>query len=213
MISSALSLSLQPGETVTLTPLSWERFETILADLGDRRAARIAYFNGNLEIMTPLPEHERSKVILGDLAKTILRLQRRAWEPMGSTTFKRKAMNAGIEPDDCFYIQNYQAVIGKDRIDLSIDPPPDLAIETDVTSKTEISAYAALRVPELWVYANNTFKIYIWQGDRYQDSQTSFIFPTLPIIQLIPDCLQSAKKIGSSQAIANFEQIIQQLIV
>jgi hypothetical protein len=53
---------------------------------------------------------------------------------------------AGLEPDDCFYLANYQAVIGKDRIDLSVDPPPDLAIESDYTSKTKVDAYMVSQV-------------------------------------------------------------------
>lgn len=54
-----------------------------------------------------------------------------------------------IEPDNCFYIQNEAAVIGKERLDLSVDPPPDLALEIDLTSRTYPSIYEALKVPEL----------------------------------------------------------------
>ena len=137
MPTTAISLRLEPGQKVTLQPVSWERFEEILAELGERRSCRIAYADGILEIMAPLPEHERSKVLLADLVKILLRVEKRAWEPFGSTTFKRKGMTAGIEPDYCFYIQNYKAVIGKNRVDLTQDPPPDLALEIDLTSKTE----------------------------------------------------------------------------
>jgi Uma2 family endonuclease len=118
-------------------------------------------------------------------------------------------MAAGIEPDDCFYIQNCQAVIGKERLDLSVDPPPDLAIESDVTSKTELEAYAALRVPELWIYAKGTFSINLWQTDRYVESAVSLAFPGVAIAQLIPQFVQRSKQVGGSQALEEFEQAIQ----
>ena len=75
-----------------------------------------------------------------------------AWESLGSTTFKRGDMTVGIEPDDCFYIANHASMIGRDRLDLTVDPPPDLAIEVEITSKTQLSAYEALGVPEIRRY-------------------------------------------------------------
>jgi len=117
MLTTSINLRLELGQKVTLQPVSWQGFEEIVARLGDRRSSRIAYANQILEIMAPLPEHERSKVLLADLVKTLLKIQKRSWEPLGSTTFKQEVMQAGIEPDECFYIQNYKAVIGKERLD------------------------------------------------------------------------------------------------
>jgi Uma2 family endonuclease len=114
-------------------------------------------------------------------------------------------MLAGIEPDDCFYIQNYQAVIGKERLDLSIDPPPDLAIETDVTSKTEIDAYKGLGVPELWIYSKGKLKINLLVNGEYVESQNSLAFPNIRVTELIPQYLQRAKQVGVSQALEEFE--------
>lgn len=94
--------------------MSWQVFEAILNELGEHRGSRVAYSQGTLEIMAPLPEHELSKVIIGDLVKALLDELNLNWESLGSTTFKRKG--AGIEPDDCFYIQNYKLMIGKDKI-------------------------------------------------------------------------------------------------
>ncbi len=121
MPTTFINLHLEPGQKVTLQPVSWEGFEAILSQLEERRSSRIAYADGILEIMAPLPEHERAKVLLADLVKTLLKAQKRQWEPLGSTTFKREEMKAGIEPDDCFYIQNYKAVIGKNRLDLTVE--------------------------------------------------------------------------------------------
>lgn len=208
MSTSAISLDLEPGQKATLQPVTWQGFEEILSKLGERRSARIAYANGILEIMAPLPKHERAKVLMADLVKIILRVQKRQWEPLGSTTFKREDMKAGVEPDDCFYIQNYKAVIGKDRLDLTVDPPPDLALETDVTSKTELDAYTALGVPELWIYEKGKLKINLLQAGKYVESETSPTFPNLEIIQIIPQFMQRAKEVGVSQTLEEFEAFI-----
>lgn len=211
MVRTAINLQLEPGQKIILSPVSWQRFETIMTELGERRSSRIAYAKGILEIMTPLPEHERSKVLLADLVKTILRVQKRPWEPLGSTTFKQEEMAAGIEPDECFYIQNYQAVIGRERLDLKVDPPPDLAIEMDLTSKTETEAYEALKVPELWIYRKGKLTINVLQENQYVESQNSLIFSNLPIIELIPQFMQKAKVIGVSQVLEEFEELIRNI--
>lgn len=208
MPTTAINLRLEPGQKVTLQPVSWQGFEAILAELGERRTSRIAYALGILEIMAPLPEHERSKVLISDLVKVLLKVQKRSWEPLGSTTFKRVGMVAGIEPDDCFYIQNYQAVIGKERLDLSVDPPPDLAIETDLTSKTEVDAYLALGVPELWVYAGGKLTVNVLRGGEYGVSEASTIFPGIAVTEIIPRFARRAALVGVSQALGEFEEII-----
>jgi Uma2 family endonuclease len=197
-------IQLQPGSVVSIPNINWNEFEEILLALGENRAARIAYSQTMLEIMVPLPEHERAIVVIGDLVKTILRIQRRPWESLRSSTFKR-LNRAGVEPDDCFYIQNQQAVIGKARLNLSIDPPPDLAIECDLTSKTRTDAYLAIAVPELWIYDAGTLKIRVLQGDRYVDSSISPTFPTLPIVERVAKTVQRATQIGTSQALLEFE--------
>ncbi|MEA5596601.1 Uma2 family endonuclease [Rivularia sp. UHCC 0363] len=226
MLATSINLQLEPGQKVTLQPVSWESFEEILKQLGEFRASRIAYANQILEIMAPLPEHERSKVLLADLVKILLTIQKKSWEPLGSTTFKShcvarvprvvasggsQGMSAGIEPDDCFYIKNYQAVIGKQRIDLNIDPPPDLALETDVTSKTEIDAYEALAVPELWIYAGGKLRINLLQEGKYIESiesEISYIFPNFKIIDIIPRFMQRSFVVGVSQTLEEFEVFV-----
>lgn len=212
MSQTTLSVSLDAGQCLSLSAVSWQRFQSLLTELGDRRNSRLAYADGIFELMTPLPEHERTKVILADLVKILLRLYQLPWEPLGSTTLKKENKSVGVEPDECFYIQNYQAVIGKDRLDLTIDPPPDLAIEVDLTSKTKLAAYVALEVPELWFYSNERLKIYLWQSGDYQASEISLMFPHLPILEIIPQFIQRAKVAGVSQTLLEFENYCRSLI-
>jgi Uma2 family endonuclease len=127
-------------------------------------------------------------------------------QTFGSTTFKRPEMIAGIEPDNCFYIQNSALMIGKQRVNLSVDPPPDLAIEVDVTSKTQLNAYLALGVPELWIYTEGKLQIFVLQQGDYLLTETSPIFGNLPVIGGILQFLQQSKTIGDSSARRGFRQ-------
>lgn len=201
-----------PGDRVILEDISWQEFETILIELGEHRSSRVAYTQGSLEIMVPLPEHEKAKVIIGDLVKILLDELNLDWEPLGSTTFKREDMAAGVEPDDCFYIQNYKLMIGKERIDLSVDPPPDLAIEIDVTSKTKITAYQALQVPEIWRYEDGVLEINLLQKDVYIKSETSLIFSNFPVKDEIPRFVQMAITTGTTSALKAFRKRVREYI-
>jgi Uma2 family endonuclease len=109
-------------------------------------------------------------------------------------------MNQAVEPDACFYIQNQRLSIGKNRLDLSIDPPPDLAIEIDLTSRTQLDNYRILGVPELWRYDKKGLHIYLLRSSEYVESVSSNIFPDLPIVELVDRCVRQSQEIGSSQA-------------
>jgi len=187
-----------PGQRVLLSNISWQEFETILADLGEHRAARVAYDNGTLEIMTPLPEHESRKELVSDLLKALLEELDIEFCTLGSTTFKNEAMIKGIEPDNCFYIQNEAAVRGKERIDLTIDPPPDLALEIDVTSRTHPSIYAALGVPELWQFEKGKLQVNLLREGKYSQSEVSPNFPNFSLIEAIPKYLNQCRSVGRS---------------
>lgn len=179
---------------VILHNISWQQFENLLVELGDSRAARLAYDNGTLEIMTPLLEHEYYKETIGDTIKDIAEVLEKDYESLGATTWKREIKKAGVEPDNCFYFQNEAKIRGKLQFNLEQDPPPDLALEIDVTSKSlsRFPIYARLGVPEIWCYDSGELKIYqIYQldGKEYIEVQISSIFPTLPI-QEIPKLIE-----------------------
>ena len=191
----------KPGQQLLLQDISWSDFESILEDLGEHRSSRISYSNGVMEIMVPLPEHEKHKEIIGEIVRILLDRLEIDFEGLGSTTFKNLPMAQAVEADTCFYIKNYRAVIGKDRLDLTIDPPPDLAIEIDITNRTRLDNYLLLKVPELWRYTRSGLQIYLLQGDRYTESLTSPNFPGIPIVELIETYVKQAQTEGRSKAI------------
>ena len=200
----------KPGQQLLLQDISWEDFEAILEDLGEHRSSRISYSDGVLEIMVSLPEHEKDKEIIGDIVKILLEELEIDFEPLGSTTFKNIIMAQAIEADTCFYIKNHQAVIGKNRIYLTIDPPPDLAIEIDITNRTQLDNYLLLKVPELWRYTRKGLQINLLDKDRYIESQTSHNFPNISIIELIETYVKQAQTEGRSKAIRALRKWIQE---
>ncbi|AFZ23875.1 hypothetical protein Cylst_1596 [Cylindrospermum stagnale PCC 7417] len=203
MLLELQQIIVKPGQQMLLKDISWQQLENILEEMGEKRAARISYSHGWLEIMVPLPEHEKDKEFIGDLVKILLDKLEIDFEPLGSTTFKNEQMQQAVEPDACFYIQNQAAVIGKNRIDLNIDPPPDLAIEIDITSRTQFGNYQLLGVPELWRYKQQSLDIFLLQQGKYVKSLSSPNFPNIPIIELVNEYVQQCLTIGRSQAIRN----------
>jgi Uma2 family endonuclease len=199
-------LDVPPGQRILFHDVSWLEFEKILEELGEHRASRLTYDNGVLEIVTPLPEHEDDKEIIGDLLKALLEELDLELRTLGSTTFKNQAMTKGIEPDQCFYIQNEAKIRGKKRLDLSIDPPPDIAIEIDVTSRTHPSIYEALGVPELWRRSGDRLQINILQNGKYIEVSQSPTFPNLPIAEVLLEYLEQSKKIGRNKVMKTFLQ-------
>jgi Uma2 family endonuclease len=203
-------LDIPLGQRLLLRDIDWHEFEAILTELGEHRATRIAYYQGILEIRMPTPEHEVDKELISDLIKILLEELEIDCECFGSTTFKQKTMGSGIEPDQCFYIQNHWQMRGKRRVDLTIDPPPDLALEIDVTSKTQLDAYVALGVRELWIYDGGELKLYVLQSDQYQLVSTSPTFSQLPLPNLVKELLEKSRKLGRSPALKALRKKIQQ---
>jgi len=198
------AIALSAGSRISIPNLTWQDFEQILLDAGERRNTRMTYYKGTLEIMSPLALHERPHRIIADIVKTILEIQERDWEDFGSTTFKRPDI-AGVEPDTCFYIQNAELVRDCTNMNLAIYPPPDLAIESDVTSKTALNAYESILVPEVWIYSDRKLAIHILQGAHYIETETSLLFPDLPLTELIPSLVQQAIKLGTSRMLRSLK--------
>jgi Uma2 family endonuclease len=204
MLLELRKITVEPGQKLILDEISWQEFEAILEDLGEHRGSRIAYDQGRLEIMSPLPEHESGKLYISNFIEIMLEELDIEFCPLGSTTFKSELLQKGIEPDNCFYIQNEAAVRGKDRLDLTIDPPPDLALEIDITSRTYPNIYQALGVPELWRFTRGSLEINLLQDGEYIKSESSLIFPNFPLQKILPEYLQKCKVEGRNKTMRAF---------
>ena len=199
-------IDLPPG-TMLHFPGTLADYEQILVQLGDRAIPRLRFRDNYILLMSSLPEHAKEIDIIADIVKVILRHQDRDWDSFHPVTLRR-GKETGLEPDVCFYIENYQAILGKRKLDLSIDPPPDLAIEIDVTSFTRIEDYLPLAIPEVWIYKKGELNIYQFVDNSYLATDTSRIFPDFPVKQTIPQYVNRAWEVGSSVALREFSQIL-----
>lgn len=203
---------IRPGHQILLKDINWFMFETLVKELGNERASRISYSKGMLEIMTPLAVHEDNKTIIGNLVEIILEELEIEFRALGSTLFQHEAMNQAIEPDECFYIQQEAQIRGKQWIDLAIDPPPDLAIEIDLTYRTHFDNYEQLGIPELWRYNGEQLEISVLQNKQYICSNTSPQFPSLPIQKMIPHYIKKSQEIGRNGTMKEFRAWVKEQI-
>jgi Uma2 family endonuclease len=197
-------ISVLPGQTLVLRDVDWDEFEALLEELGEHRSSRIAYYGQQLEIMAPLPEHEIDKVLIGTLVEVLLEELDIEFYPLGSTTFKNKFLGLGLEPDNCFYIQNEAKVRGIKRWNAAIDPPPDLALEVDLTSRTHLDIYAQLGVPEVWRFKRRQLEIHCLEQGEYRQREVSSIFPDFDLREIIPAYLQRIDQEGRNKTIKAF---------
>jgi len=208
MLLALEKINVLQGQTLVINDVNWQQFEKILDELGEKRNSKIAYYNHTLEIMSPLPEHELDKIYISTLVEILLEELDREFCPLGSTTFKSEILQKGLEPDNCFYIQNEAKIRGKKRLDLTIDPPPDLALEVDLTSRTYPNIYSALGVPELWRFENHNLHINILENNQYIEKEFSPIFPNIPLKTLIPEFLNQCKTQGRNKTVRAFRTLI-----
>lgn len=175
-------------KNLVIPHVTWKQFETFLTTIVPENTLYITYDQGQLELMTPLPEHEYYKTVLSTFIEDIADNFNLDYECLGSTTWKREKYLAGIEPDNCFYFTHEPLIRGKLTLDLDTDPPPDLALEIDLTSKSinRFPVYARIGIPEIWCYDNQELKVYLLQDRDYQESSNSQLFPNLPLGEIPP---------------------------
>jgi Uma2 family endonuclease len=165
--------------------VSWDQFETLLELFSDR-PLRLTYDRGTLELTSPSPLHERYKSIFTRMIETLGDELEVDYFALGSTTFASRALERGLEPDACFLIANAGCVTDWRNYDPAVDPPPDLAVEIDVTSdsRKRMEIYAALNIPEVWRFDGNALVVWTPRAGRFAASPSSPAFPTVPIQRL-----------------------------
>jgi Uma2 family endonuclease len=166
-------------QRVVLHNIGWNTYERLLADHENYSAPRLTYDRGELEIMSPSPEHEAYNRSIALLVVILAAELGTDVYDLGSTTFRREDLERGFEPDSCFYIENEERVRGKARIDLAVDPPPDLVIEIDIISPSfsKLPIYAQIGVPEVWRYDGERLKILVLEGSEYVETTESTVVP------------------------------------
>ncbi len=203
-VISPEKIEIPPGSVFQI-PGSWDDYETLSQQLGDRSIPRLKYRPEEIWLMSPLPEHGRNASLVADAIKAILDHLGKEYEAFTPITMKLP-QRSGIEPDYCFYIDNWQAASGKKRINWEVEPAPDLVIEIDITSYTDVNDYLAYKVPEVWLFKSNQVTIYHLQNNSYQVSNFSRYFPDIDVLNLIADCFKVAEARNTSTAIRQLRQ-------
>jgi Uma2 family endonuclease len=204
----AMLTGIETGEQRTfLQNISWQLYESLLAEIGNDGRARLSYYRGNLEFMTPLPAHEnyhrqieRAIVVLAEELDLNYNL-------FGSMTIKRPDLEAGKEPDSCYYFANEPLVRGKTKLDFTQDPPPDLAVEIDITNSSlaQLALYATLGVGEVWRYNGAELIFYQLQSAKYVVVERSPTFPMLSPVRVV-EFLFECQTEGINQAVKNLRK-------
>ncbi|PSN12673.1 hypothetical protein C7293_19145 [filamentous cyanobacterium CCT1] len=205
------SLLTAPRNQVVLQGVSWATYQGLIRDLESAPGKRLTYDQGTLEIMVPLPPHEGYKKLMGRLVEVTTEETETEIRSLGSTTWSREDLSKGLEPDQCYYIQHEQAVRGKDAIDLTVAPPPDLAIEVGNTSSSlnRMAIYAALGVPEVWRFDGISLTIYALSNGEYQAQATSTVLPLLQQKD-VQRFLQTSQTMGETSWVKGFRQWIRE---
>jgi Uma2 family endonuclease len=198
---------IQSPDRVVLKHISWQTYQSLSVDFEREPAIRLTYDRGTLEIRMPLAPHETYKKILGRLIEAATEELDLEIRSLGSLTCSREDLAKGLEPDQCYYIQNEAQVRGIDQIDLEKLPPPDLAVEIDITSSSldRFSIYADLKVPEIWRYDGRSLVIYGLVGSEYIMQDRSIALPILRTEDILR-FLSLSVSIGENSLIKQFRQ-------
>ncbi|MDX2213168.1 MAG: Uma2 family endonuclease [Oculatellaceae cyanobacterium bins.114] len=199
----------QTEQPVLLSNVSWQKFEALLAELGQERIARLTYDRGKLEMLTPLPERDRCNKLIESLILLLADELDLSIESCLPLLLKADHRGCAVEVDGGYYVR-YPVPDNRHLADLTQDASPDLAVEIVITKSTfdKLSLYADLNIPEVWRYItqagddvlNGNLLIYQLQGDRYIEQGKSALFSGLPAIQII-QFIQQSDTIGLVKAL------------
>lgn len=217
MVTTIAKPKTQEVSLSTIIPLrgvSWSTYQALMREVGENRPWRIAYDRGILEIQMPLLQHEEPKRLLESLIEAIVDELEIELRSLGSLTLERPDLKRAIEPDSCFYIQNEARVRGKDEINLAVDPPPDLVIESDYTNSSlnKFTIYGSLGIREIWRYSKGSLEVYLLkESGEYEKTDKSLVFPFLPLTE-VPEFMEQSQTQGQRKAVRLFKERIRTIL-
>ena len=162
-------------QRVIVRGVPWEVY-VALNDAVESRGVRFAYLRGELEIMSPSLSHETLKSTFGRLIELYAVECGVALYAHGSTTFRKRAKQAGVEPDECYAVG--RQLRGKEK--------PDLAVEVVLTSGgiDKLEIYARLGVREVWFWHKGKLSLYALREGGYEPIAKSELLPALDVDEL-----------------------------
>ncbi len=198
-------------EYVLLRGIAWETFEALIRDLESQPSKRLTYDDGVLEIWMPQPPHERYKKFIARLIEVMTEELEVEICSLGSCTWRRPDLAKGVEADECYYVQNEGLIRGRMEINLAFDPPPDLAIEIDITSLSlpRLPIYGALGVPEVWRFDGEQLVFLQLAEGEYGEMERSLALPLITSAELM-DWLNRAQEMGETSWARSLRRWVQE---
>jgi Uma2 family endonuclease len=174
------------GQSLVLHDISWQSYKDICAALPEKYL-HLSYDRGTLEFMVLSTAHERSKSLIGLLIFVLAEELDRVIGSFGSFTHQRQDLLRGLEPDQCYYLAHFKKVQKKRQIDLSQDPPPDLAVEIEISRSQvdRMGIYQVLKIPEIWRFDGRKLLVHVLKNGRYQVQRASPSFPEITVGDLV----------------------------
>jgi Uma2 family endonuclease len=189
--------ALKPGQCLTVNGVTWDEYwRTVLwRDEYRTHSVRLTFDRGELSVMVITNQHERFKRVLDLMIVSWIVGTGGEYVPSGELTHHRDDLERGFEPDDCYYVQNWQKVTGTREIDFKKDPPPDLMIEIEVsrTVVSRLGTIAAFKIPEVWRYDGERITPLAFQPDgTYAEVTASTVLPGFPFAEAAAELTRAA---------------------
>ena len=194
------------GAALVVHDLTWDEYERLLREFTHRHL-RFNYDSGRLEVVSPLPEHEFYGRLISGLMRIISEELQVEIEDYGCSTWKRKSLSKGAESDACFYVGGSERINDRLHIDLESDTPPDIVVEIDTTrdSTRKFAIYAALLVPEVWLYDGKTMRFFQLAGNSYSPvAESRYVQELRPV--MLESVLDKCKQRGQTAALHEFRR-------
>ncbi len=196
----------------TRTVLENVRWDTFVELSEQRRGSvpRMTFDEGVLELMSPRRQHENIGRLIGRIVETYTEMLDIEIQTVASTTFKRKDLQKAFEADESYYIEHAEQIRPKEEVDLTIDPPPDLVIEVEITSSAiqKLKLFAAMGVPEVWRHDGERLQMFTLSDGKYVPIETSRALGGLTA-KMIDSFLDRRFDLGETAIIRGFRQSLQ----
>jgi Uma2 family endonuclease len=197
--------------------VSWDAYVKISEALDDQPGLRMIYCDGRLVFVGKSRRHDWFAERLGEFVKAMARGLGIPWEDAGQATFRRENMDAGLEGDKTFYFADHAVRMrGPVDIDLADQPPPDLAVEVEVSHSADsaLVAWGRLGVSEVWRYQPKTgdFRFCVRADDgSYVSADRSLAFPMLSTADVLEQ-LARANELGADRWNEQLERWVRDVV-
>jgi Uma2 family endonuclease len=208
----------EPEQRLVLNGIDWRQYEKVLEAFPEQAGLRITYLDGRLTLLSPTRPHDWVERTLDHIVVAVAQGLGIEWEPAGHTTYRRERDEAGVEGDSTYYFGKHAEIMrGPREVDLTTQPPPDLAIEVEASHRADdsVAVWGRLGVPEVWRLDIKKWALTF--GHRQDDGTYAPIPTSVALSPLEPgdvlNQLRIAEQLGSSRWYAQLDHWVRTVIL